>query len=82
MYVIKTGIKPVPAIVAAQAVTVLAAPLIAGAMLWLSSSKAVMGDRRNGVLLNLAGGAGLLLLLAMSAYTAIEKVIPAIRDGF
>ena len=78
MYVIRTGIKPVGAIVAAQAVTVLAAPLIAGTMLWLSSSAAVMGSRRNGPFLNIVGAAGLLMLIAMSYYTASTKVIPAL----
>ncbi|MDV6029897.1 MAG: divalent metal cation transporter [Phycisphaera sp. RhM] len=78
IYVIKTGIKPVGAIVAAQAVTVLASPFIAAAMLWLTSSEAVMGKRRNGPFLKITGTAGLLLLVAMSYYTASTKVIPAL----
>lgn len=78
LYVIKTGIKPVPAIVAAQAVTVLAAPLIAAAMLWLTNLKSVMGEHRNGVWVNVLAGAGLLMLLGMSLYTATEKVLPAL----
>lgn len=82
LYVIKTGIKPVPAIVAAQAVTVLAAPLIAGAMLWLTNLESVMGEHRNGPLINVAAGAGLLLLVGMSIYTATEKVWPALRGYF
>ena len=81
LYVIETGIKPVPAIVAAQAVTVLAAPLIAGAMLWLTNLKSVMGEHRNGVFVNLLAGFGLVLLLGMSLYTATEKVLPAIGLG-
>ena len=78
MYVIETGIKPVPAIVAAQALTVLAAPLIAGAMLWLTNLKSVMGEHRNGWFVNLVAGFGLVLLLGMSLYTATEKVLPAL----
>lgn len=79
LYVIRTDVKPVAAIVAAQAVTVLAAPLIAGAMLWLTNLKAVMGEHRNGPLMNLAAGIGLLLLIGISIYTAMEKVWPALR---
>jgi Mn2+/Fe2+ NRAMP family transporter len=82
LFVIKTGVKPVPAIVAAQAVTVLAAPLIAGAMLWLTNLESVMGEHRNGPMINLAAGAGLLLLVGMSIYTAAEKVWPEISGYF
>lgn len=78
-YVIKTGIKPVGAIVAAQAVTVLAAPLLAGMLLWLTNQTAVMGTMRNGLWLNTAAGMGLVLLVAMSWYVATEKVWPALQ---
>ena len=78
LYVILTGTKPVPAIVAAQAVTVLAAPLIGGVMLWLTNSEEVMGEDTNSLLVNVVGGIGLLLLLAMAWYTAAYKVWPAI----
>ena len=76
LYVILTGTKPVPAIVAAQAVTVLAAPLIGGVMLWLTNSKEVMGEDTNSLLVNVVGGIGLVLLLAMAWYTAAHKVWP------
>jgi len=78
LYVILTGTKPVPAIVAAQAVTVLAAPLIGGVMLWLTNSEEVMGEDTNSLLVNVVGVIGLLLLLAMAWYTAAYKVWPAI----
>jgi Mn2+/Fe2+ NRAMP family transporter len=78
LYVILTGTKPVPAIVAAQAVTVLAAPLIGGVMLWLTNNKEVMGEDTNSLLVNVVGVIGLLLLLAMAWYTAAYKVWPAI----
>ncbi len=81
MYVIETGAKPVSAIVAAQATTVIAAPLIAFALLWLTNLKAVMGERRNGIWMNVAAGSGLVLLIAMSIYTAVEKVWPALRGA-
>jgi NRAMP (natural resistance-associated macrophage protein)-like metal ion transporter len=81
MYVIETGAKPVSAIVAAQATTVIAAPLIAFALLWLTNLESVMGERRNGIWMNLAAGSGLVVLIAMSIYTAVEKVWPAISGS-
>lgn len=78
LYVIQTGTRPVPAIVAAQAVTVIASPLMAGALLWLTNRKDIMGDDRNGPVINIVAGIGFLLLLAMAWYTASEKVAPQI----
>ena len=80
LYVIKTGIKPVGAIVMAQAVTVIAAPLMAGVLLWLCNRKDYMGEHRNGPLLNIVGGIGFLLLLAMAWNTAFNKVLPKVKD--
>ncbi|MFK7778264.1 MAG: Nramp family divalent metal transporter [Gimesia sp.] len=80
LYVIESGIRPVAAIVAAQAVTVVAAPLAAGALLLLTSSKKVMGEYRNGVLMNIFAGIGFLLLLGMAWYIATQKVIPEIQE--
>ena len=37
-----------------------------------------MGEHRNSLLMNLVAGIGFLLLVAMSIYTATEKVWPAI----
>ena len=80
LYVIKSGVKPVTAIVAAQAVTVVAAPLMAAVLLWLTNLPEIMGEQRNGPLMNLAAGVGLLLLVAMAWYTASQKVWPAIHE--
>lgn len=80
MYVIESGTRPVVAIVAAQAVTVVAAPLAAGALLLLTSSRKVMGDYRNGPVMNILAGIGFLLLLGMAWYIASEKVIPGIQN--
>jgi Mn2+/Fe2+ NRAMP family transporter len=66
-----------PTIIAAQAVTVVAAPLIAGVLLWLTSSRDVMGENANGPFTVLLAGLGLVLLLAMAARTAVavpEKI--------
>ena len=80
LYVIKTGAKPVGAIVMAQAVTVIAAPLMAGVLLWLCNRKDYMGEHRNGPLLNIVGGIGFLVLLAMAWNTAFNKVLPKVKD--
>jgi Mn2+/Fe2+ NRAMP family transporter len=80
LYIIIAGWKPVPAIVAAQAVTVLAAPLVAGVLWWLTNQKDVMGERTNGPLLNTLAGLGFVLLLGIAGYTATAKVAPKIRD--
>lgn len=73
------GARPVTLIVAAQAVTVLASPLVAGAILWLTSRKDIMGENVNGPILKLFGVIGFLLLLAMSANLAITRIIPALQ---
>ena len=80
LYVIKKDVQPVTAIVAAQAVTVVAAPLMAGTLLWLTNHKEIMGDNRNGPEINAVAGLGFVLLLAMAGYTAVEKVWPAVED--
>jgi len=82
LIVIKSGVKPIAAIVAAQAVTVVAAPLMAGVLLWLTNLPEVMGKHRNGFWLNLAAGFGLVLLVLMAWYTASQKVWPAVREAF
>lgn len=78
IYVIKMGAPPVGAIVTAQAITVIAAPLMAGTLLWLCNCKEYMGQHRNGPFLNIIGGIGFLLLLAMAWNTAFNKVWPRV----
>jgi NRAMP (natural resistance-associated macrophage protein)-like metal ion transporter len=70
------GLNRVLAIVSAQAVTVVAAPLVAGALLWLTSRRDVMGDQRNGPVLNVLSLLGFGMLLVMAWYTALYKVWP------
>ena len=79
LFVIETGVRPVPAIVAAQAVTVIASPLMAGTLLWLTNRKDIMGENRNGLMINILAGVGFLMLLAMGWYVASAKVWPAIQ---
>lgn len=59
-----------PTIIAAQALTVIAAPLVAGVLLWLTSSRKVMGQHVNRPWTIAAGLVGFLLLLAMAGKTA------------
>ena len=78
LFVIKLDFDPVPAVVAAQAVTVLAAPLTAWALIWLTNQKDIMGEDTNKPFSNLLAWTGFALLLAMATYTAVAKVLPKI----
>ena len=81
LYIILTGWKPLPAIIAAQAVTVIAAPLVAGSLWWLTSRREIMGPLCNRPTTNVLAGIGFLLLLAIAAYTA-AVVIPQKIDQY
>ena len=78
LFVIFKDFEPVTAIVAAQAVTVVAAPLAAGVLLWLTNQQDIMGEQRNGPVMNVLAGLGLLLLLIIAVNVAITKVYPAL----
>jgi Mn2+/Fe2+ NRAMP family transporter len=80
LLVSRAGFDPVPAIVAAQATTVVAAPLVAGVLWWLANRRSVMGERRIGWKLNWGAGFGFLMLLAMAWNTAAYRVIPQVRE--
>ena len=71
-------LNPVPAIVAAQAMTVIAAPVVAGALWWLTNSREVMGDHRNGPVINALALVGFLMLLAIAWYVVFYRVWPEI----
>ncbi|MDV6034841.1 MAG: divalent metal cation transporter [Phycisphaera sp. RhM] len=68
-----------PTIIAAQAVTVVAAPLIAGVLLWLTSSRDVMGEHANGPITKTFAGIGLVLLIAMAGRTAFDTLPQSIE---
>lgn len=70
-----------PTIIAAQAVTVIAAPLVAGVLLWLTSSRDVMGEHVNGPVTIGFAGIGLAMLLAMAGKTAFVD-LPKKIDGY
>ena len=62
----------------AQAVSVIAAPLLEAAMIWLTNRKDIMGEDRNTPAMNLFAGLGFMMLLAMAWYTATAKVWPKV----
>jgi len=68
------GFDRTPTIIAAQAVTVVGAPLVAGVLLWLTSRRDVMGDHVNSPLTTAFAGIGLVLLLAMAGRTAFVSI--------
>jgi Mn2+/Fe2+ NRAMP family transporter len=67
MIILHTPVKKVDAIIFGQALTVIGNPLMAAAILWLANRKDVMGDRRNTIVLNILGAAGLLVVVLMAA---------------
>ncbi len=67
LYMIVTGVgKPAALIVAAQATTVVASPLIAATLLWLTNRKSVMGENTNGPITNAVAALGLVVLILIS----------------
>ena len=77
--VIKLGFEPYAAIVTAQAVTVVAAPMLAATLWWLTSRQDVMGEHTNRPLTHLAAAVGFLMLLSMASYTVLFKILPAFQ---
>lgn len=66
MLALRTGERPVKLIIFGQALTVLGNPLMAGVLLWLANRKDIMGDRRNGLVVNILGGIGLAVVILMA----------------
>lgn len=73
------GFDRTPTIIAAQAVTVVGAPLVAGVLLWLSSSKDVMGSHVASVPTKTFAAVGLAVLIAIAANTAINTLPNSIK---
>jgi len=80
LYMLRGGQKPIRAIITAQAITVIANPLMAGAILWLTNRRDVMGDTRNGWVLNGLGAVGFLLVLLIAIQVVVFKVLPALTS--
>lgn len=74
-----TGKPIVGAVVVAQATTVIIAPLLGVMLLLLTNRRDVMGEHRNGPLLNALAGIGLVVLVVMALVVLTTKVLPAIR---
>ena len=69
-----------PTLIAAQAVTIVGAPLVAGCLLWLTSQREIMGSHVNSSLTISFAGVGLLLLVVIAANTAFVKLPKKIND--
>jgi len=67
--------KPAALIVAAQATTVVASPLIAATLLWLTNRKSVMGEHTNGPITNGVASLGLIVLVLISAKILLVDVL-------
>ena len=79
--VIKLEFNPYAAIVTAQAVTVIAAPMLAATLWWLTSCRDVMGEHANRPGTHVAAAVGFLMLLSMASYTVIFKILPALQSA-
>jgi Mn2+/Fe2+ NRAMP family transporter len=74
------GFDRTPTIIAAQAVTVVGAPLVAAVLLWLTSSRQLMGQHANKTGTTIVAVLGLLLLIAMAYDTATKKLPQKIKQ--
>ena len=72
----KLEMSTVELIIIAQAITVIASPIIGGVLLWLANRRDVMGDKVNGPITNALGVIGLLILLLISV-DLINRKLPA-----
>ncbi|HBE68315.1 MAG TPA: hypothetical protein DDW52_09230 [Planctomycetaceae bacterium] len=70
-----------PTIIAAQAATVVASPLVAWVLYWLTCSRDVMGELANSTPVKVGGLIGLALLVAMAGKTACYD-LPAALDRY
>ena len=80
LYVLRTETPPVAAIVAAQAVTVVASPLMAFVLLWLANSPTLVGKHRPSLLINVVAAAGFVVVLLMAWHVATERVWPQVAQ--
>lgn len=79
LFMIVTGSeKPAGLIIAAQVTTVIASPLIAATLLWVTNNKKIMGEDTNGLVTNIVAGLGFLVLLLISANLVLGKILPMV----
>jgi Mn2+/Fe2+ NRAMP family transporter len=74
MLVLHTPVQKVDAIVFGQALTVVGNPLMAATLLWLANRKDIMGDRRNGVITNVFGVLGLVVVVVMAGRILLRLI--------
>ncbi len=75
MLALKSGRPPINLIIFGQALTVLGNPLMAATILWMANKKAIMGDRRNKIILNVLGGIGFIVVIFMAARVLYRIVL-------
>ena len=68
------GVRPIPAIVFAQAANGLLLPLVAAFLLWVMNDRAFLGRATNGPVANLLGG----LVVILSAILGVRAVVGAL----
>lgn len=73
--ILKAGVKPVSLIIFGQALTVLGNPLMAAVLLWLANRKDIMGDKKNGWVMNIIGGLGFLTVVVLAFRVFYRLVI-------
>jgi Mn2+/Fe2+ NRAMP family transporter len=75
MLVLHTSFKPINAIIIGQALTVLANPLVALSLMWMSNNKKIMGEHTNHWAVNLIGFAGVIVVLFMAFRVAYRLIL-------
>ncbi len=78
---LRSGQKPVSLIIFGQALTILGNPLMAGTLLYLANRRDVMGEHRNGWLMNILGGTGLVLVVLMAARVMWRLILQFMAVG-
>lgn len=78
MVAVVTGKNPVGAIVFAQALTVIAAPLTGGVLWWLTSRKDIMGIHVNRLHHHVGAAIGFFILLSFSVYLVVGRILPTL----
>lgn len=82
LYAIKLRLSPLEAIVAAQAASIIASPVVAGVLLWLTNHSDIMAENKNGIWINLLAGTGFAVLLVLAFNTAVYQFYPMILSYF
>lgn len=79
LVVIFTGVKPVVAIIAAQAITVVLSPMLAAVLWWMTSQSDIMGQHKNTPLMHIAAVIGFVLLLVLAGLVMFDKIPQGVK---